>query len=273
VIAAGGIVLLKRRRISSAVIVGATAILIVVLAAVAYPFMAHNARAGQGWTISTNNEWNLFLGNTPYTPDYKTGHFGQREFDQVPSEAGAYLSNFVPHDDPSLATRDQRKAMQEAAVDYMTQHPGQTLYRVSNRARAFWGIDYTAARGIQDSYGVSNAAVLPLVVVEGGGYLLVIMLALTAPFVVPGRLRSHWKVIVGLVVAIMLPYLLAFALPKYHLPAIPLLIPIAALACLSILDDPRFSWAKLRRSALWWSAMVLVCAIQVELIVHLILLR
>jgi hypothetical protein len=38
------------------------------------PVAHHNASAGAGWVISTNNEQNLFLGNNPYTPNYTTWH-------------------------------------------------------------------------------------------------------------------------------------------------------------------------------------------------------
>lgn len=269
----GGVVLWKRKKVGPPVLAGATALVVVILGLSAYPFMAHNATMGQGWTISTNNEWNLFLGNTPYTPDYKTGHFGQRGFDQVSPEARAYMSAILPHESPYAATREQRTAMRNAAVDYMADHPIRTLYRISNRLRGFWGMDYTAARVIQNQYGLSNMAFMPLLALEGGGYLIVIFLAISAPFLVAAHQRWSWRFILGCVIAIMVPYLAAFALAKYHLPAIPLLLPIAALAAVAMMEDPGGSWRTLRRSKAWWGAVALTIAIQAEHLVQLILLR
>lgn len=269
----GGVVLWRRRKVSLLQISGAIASLLLVLSLSAYPFMAHNAKMGQGWSISTNNEWNLFLGNTPYTPDYKTGHFGQRSFDQVSPEARAYMSAILPHESPYAATLEQRTAMRNAALHYMAEHPVRTLYRISNRLRGFWGMDYTAARVIQNEYGLSNMAFLPLLVLEGGGYLIVIFLALSAPFLVSAQQRWSWRFLLGCVVAIMLPYLAAFALAKYHLPVVPLLLPMAAMAGLSVTEDPGGAWTTLRRSKVWWGAVAVTIAVQAEHLIQLILLR
>lgn len=269
----GGVVLWRRRKVSLLQISGAIASLLLVLSLSAYPFMAHNAKMGQGWAISTNNEWNLFLGNTPYTPDYKTGHFGQRSFDQVSPEARAYMSAILPHESPYAATLEQRTAMRNAALHYMAEHPVRTLYRISNRLRGFWGMDYTAARVIQNEYGLSNMAFLPLLVLEGGGYLIVIFLALSAPFLVSAQQRWSWRFLLGCVVAIMLPYLAAFALAKYHLPVVPLLLPMAAMAGLSVTEDPGGAWTTLRRSKVWWGAVAVTIAVQAEHLIQLILLR
>ncbi|HLP27475.1 MAG TPA: hypothetical protein VK147_02465 [Candidatus Didemnitutus sp.] len=273
VMGAGGFVLWRRRRISLSAIAGATALLIVGLSAAAYPFMEHNARVGQGWTISTNNEWNLFLGNTPYTPDYKTGHFGQRSFNQVSPEARAYMAAILPHESPYAATKEQRSAMRSAAIDYITSHPFRTLYRVSNRLRGFWGMDYTASRVIQKAYGLSELTLVVLLTMEGGGYFVVILLALTAPFLIPVGHQRPWKFLIGCIVAIMAPYLAAFALAKYHLPVILLLLPISALGCVVLLEDLRGSWSILRKSRLWWTVVMVCIAIQIEHFTHLILLR
>lgn len=269
----GGMILWKRRRISFAVLACASAITIVVLAVSAYPVTAHNARHGQGWTISTNNEFNLFVGNTPHTPDYRTGEFGQRPWEELSAEENAYLRTFLPHGRTYQATQEERETMRRAAVDYMLRHPIRTLYRVTNRARVFWGMDYTAARGIQHAYGLADAAVLPLLAVEGGFYTFFMLLVITAPFLASRESRKHWIFIIGFVAALMLPYLLAFAVPKYHLPAVLLLTPIAATAGAAIHDAPKDALLTMCRSPLWWTAIVAFCVVQAELVVRLTLVR
>ncbi len=248
---------------------GAWAITAGVMVASIVPVMLHNVRAGQGMSISTNNEWNLFLSNTPFTPDYKTGHFGQRNFDQIEPEAAAWLSACIPHRNPAIASRDERTCMTNAALTYMVTHPGRTLYRISNRARGYWGMDYSATRLIQKEYGVTNSRAAPLFAFEGGTYLLVILAALSAFVLAVPRKGLHGGLIVAVIIAGMLPYLLAFALPRFHLPAIPLVLPLSALAIDRVLKAPRQCAETLARSAWWWTLLAGVLALQVEHFYHL----
>lgn len=250
-------------------VLGGWAITAAVLTAAVVPVMRHNAAVGQGMTISTNNEWNLFLSNTPYTPDYKTGHFGQRTFDQIDPEAAAWLSACIPHKNPAAATLEQRQCMSNAAFAYMTQHPGRTLYRVSNRMRGYWGMDYTGARMLQQSASLSTKATAPLLAYEGGSYLIVILAALAA-WILRIKITSlRPRLVIAVVVAGMLPYLVAFALPRFHLPMIPLIMPIAAVALDRMIEAPRESTQTLLRSRFWWMIVLLTLAVQVEHFYHL----
>jgi 4-amino-4-deoxy-L-arabinose transferase-like glycosyltransferase len=258
-----------KQRLSWTTLMGAWTMTAVVLVAAVVPVMRHNAAAGQGMTISTNNEWNLFLSNTPFTPDYKTGHFGQRTFDQIDPEAAAWLSACIPHKNPAAATLEERRLMSNAATTYMAQNPGRTLYRVSNRMRGYWGMDYTGARMLQQSAGISTKATAPLLAYEGGSYLLVILAVLAAWVLRIQFTRTHLWLISAVIIAGMLPYLVAFALPRFHLPVIPLVMPIAALALDRVLDEPRESMRTLLQSPLWWVSVIVVLALQVEHFYHL----
>jgi DNA-binding LacI/PurR family transcriptional regulator len=73
----------------------------------------------------------------------------------------------------------------------------------------------------------------------------------------------------AIIIAAMLPYLVAFALPRFHLPVIPLVMPIAALALDRVLEAPRESMRTLLRSPLWWGMVIVVLALQVEHFYHL----
>lgn len=248
---------------------GALTMTVLVLSAAVLPVMQHNARAGQGMSISTNNEWNLMLSNTPFTPDYKTGHFGQRGFDQIDPEAAAWLSACIPHRNPAQATLEERQCMTNTALTYMALHPGRTLYRVSNRARGYWGMDYSATRLVQQSYGVTNAQAIPVLAYEGGTYLLVIIAAITVLFIAVPLGGLHGRLLIAVIVAGMLPYLIAFALPRFHLPAIPLLMPFAAIALLKLVDEPRETLRTIGTSAWWWVVIVCLLVMQVEHFYHL----
>lgn len=259
----------RRKHVSRARAAGAWAIAAGVMAACIIPVMLHNVRAGQGMAISTNNEWNLFLSNTPFTPDYKTGHFGQRSFDQIEPQAAAWLSACIPHRNPAKASRDERTCMTNTAFAYMISHPVRTLYRVSNRARGYWGMDYSATRLIQHAYGVTNSRAIPLLAYEGGSYLLVILAALSSFILAVPRGGLHGGLTLAVIIAGMLPYLLAFTLPRFHLPAIPMILPLSALAIDRVLQTPRQSVLALTRSAWWWTLLAGVLALQVEHFYHL----
>jgi 4-amino-4-deoxy-L-arabinose transferase-like glycosyltransferase len=204
-------------------VIGAAAAATVTLAVVA-PAQLHDARAGAGWTISTNNERNLFLGNNPYTPDYKTSHLGQRSLDEIPPDARAYLESYY-------ARPDSRAAMQGAALRYMGEHPARTAWRTLNRVTSFWGFDYLATRQIQGWLRWGAAAGLPLLALEAGGYAALASLALCALMVLRAEQDRGWRLwLVGLVLAYQIPYAIAFSGGTYHFPVMPLLVPFAATA-------------------------------------------
>lgn len=191
------------------------------------PVLAHNAHAGAGLSLSTNNERNLFLGNNPYTHDYATGHLGQRSLDELPPAAQAYLESFYERP-------DARSAMRHAAVDYVLGHPLRTAWRTFNRTVSFWGFDYLASREIQKWFGWRSLSTVPLLAVEAGSYCAVAALAIVALFVFGGsgdRGDRVWRIwLVSLAVSYEIPYSLAFSGGTYHFPVIPLLLPLAALA-------------------------------------------
>jgi hypothetical protein len=250
VIAWGGAAL-RERSARSSVVAGAVLAAGVTLACVAPAFL-HDERAGSGWTVSTNNERNLFLGNNPHTPDYKTSHLGQRSLDELDAQTREYLSAFY-------AREDSRAAMEHEALTYMLLHPFRTALRTFNRATSFWGFDYLASREIQRWHGWGARATLPLLALEGGSYLAVATLALVSLFAHrgigdPGG--RNWLLALALVYE--LPYALAFSGGTYHFPVMPLVVPIAAVA----LARPLEAWRRVRRGRATWAALAAFAALQ-----------
>lgn len=147
----GAVVLARRWRAGERALVGRMALgavlgtLIAVAAVV--PTMLHNCDVGAGAVVSTNNEGNLLFGNNPWTPHYKTWHQGQHAFEDLSPPETAYFKRVFSSDgDP-----EKRELMREEALDYMGDNPGVTLLRTVNRARAFWGFDYTYANNLSES--------------------------------------------------------------------------------------------------------------------------
>lgn len=217
---------------------GGAAAAAVALACMA-PVLAHDAHAGAGLTLSTNNERNLFLGNNPYTHDYVTGHLGQRSLDQLAPKTRAYLQSFY-------VRPDARTAMRRAAIEYVVGHPLRTAWRTLNRSVSFWGFDYLASREIQKWFAWRSLTTVPLLAVEAGSYCAVAALALVALFVLNEFGEPAWRVwLVGLALSYEVPYSFAFSGGTYHFPVVPLIVPLAALA----LAERRCAWTRLPSGA------------------------
>jgi 4-amino-4-deoxy-L-arabinose transferase-like glycosyltransferase len=227
------------------------------------PVLLHNRAAGAGLVLSTNNERNLFLGNNPYTPNYKTSHLGQRSLEDLAPEARAYLESF--YDRP-----DTREAMKREAFAYMADHPATTAYRSLNRATSFWGFDYLASRIVQSNRGWTERRFLPMLLLEAGGYLLVMLLALVTVFGLRDAGDSGWRWwLVALVLAYEAPYVIAFSGGTYHFPVVPLLMPLAALAVTRGMG----ALGRATRSRGTMLAVVLFAAIQVQYAYFAIVMR
>lgn len=264
--------LVVKRQVPLSRFCASMASLIVIIGALITPIMHHNAHSNQGWTISTNNEWNLLVGNNPYTPDYKTGHFGQRKIAELPPDAKAYLKAILPHEEPANATVLERAVMKDSALAFIADHPWRTMYRSVNRFRGIWGMDYTASRELQNVYGLPNKAVALLLLFEGGGFVLILLLAgigfLDSTLYVPSK-----GFIILVILSLIAPYMVAFSVAKYHTMFLPLIFPAAAAAWMWI------TWPDTRHSVLmkWRYPIVImsliVIAIQVEHVFHIVEMR
>lgn len=217
------------------------------------PVLHGNAVRGGGYTISTNNERNFFLGNNRYTPLYKTSHLAQRPLESLEPEVRDYLKAIY-------ALPDRRQAMLREALDYMASHPGETAWRTLSRVRAFWGFDYVMSREIAKANALGKALALALLAVEAGGYVALMIAALVGAFHGSTWLAPRAGVLLALVAAYQLPYAFAFAGGTYHFPVIGLLVPFAA-------AGGRFLAAPnaLRAISPWaWLAIVIFGLVQLE---------
>lgn len=195
-----------------------------IMGLVTLPVMLFHAGRGHGSVLATNSEWNLLLANNHHTPDYKTGHFGQRALADLDPEAEAYIRRFFDGETAEHATRQQREVMLDSARSYMARNPGRTAWRMTNRLRGFFGCDYTAARELQLVFGYSDAVFGLVMMAEGGLFLLVLyawMIVLVGCNGSP--LPGRWFH-VALLTVIIAPHIAAFALAKYHLPLVPVMI-------------------------------------------------
>lgn len=211
------------------------------------PAVVHNHAHGRGWTLSTNNQYNLLLGNNPHTPLYKTNHLASRPLEELSTDARAYLRSVTEKG------ASGQSVLREVGA-YVWKHPGTTLLRTLNRIRAFWGFDYVASRRIQIAYSLGWGPLVGLLSLEAGGYVIVMLLVLIG--LVEGWSQLGWEttIIGGVVVGYQIPYWIAFSSGTYHFTLVGLLVPIAALGVRTLTD-----WIQGRRafrSTAWLALLI-----------------
>jgi 4-amino-4-deoxy-L-arabinose transferase-like glycosyltransferase len=234
----------------------------VLLVAPVVPAVLHNEDVGAGATISTNNEGNLFFGNNPYTPDYKTWDQGQHAFDEFePAERDYLTENFT-----AGGTPEQRGHMRDLALEYMADHPGRTLWRTANRVRAFWGFDYTYANNLRAEWDAPAPAVGVAALLELGGWFVFGALAIAGLVLARDRFRDGRLLVLLLVVgAYELPHIIAFSGGRWHLPVLGLLAPLVAAGWEALpLRSPRLTVQAVLRSRPLLVGLAVFGLIQVE---------
>ncbi|MEL6651759.1 MAG: hypothetical protein AAFQ87_13235 [Bacteroidota bacterium] len=199
--------------------------------------------------VNTANAYNLYLGNTPWTPDYKSWWLGTHNETENPEFADFYVER-----DSILglapAARDQ--AFREAGKTYLLDEPGRFVYRFWQRVKVFWAFDtYTAA--ILQTRSQAFAAGVQLI--ECLCYGLLWMSFFLAWW--QKRLQSSY--LLAWLAWYMLPYLFAFAHPTYHLPLLPLLAVMASQV------EWRWKVKKISwRETIWGICVLCWCYVQIE---------
>ncbi|MEI8382083.1 MAG: hypothetical protein WCJ09_18275 [Planctomycetota bacterium] len=220
------------------------------------PTVLQNARFGGGYSLSTNNERNFFIGNNPHTPWYKTSHFAQRTLQELPVEVQEYL---VAH----YEAPDRRAAMKQAAMRHIIENPGLAVLRTANRARSFWGFDYLATRSIQATYaGIPKVVAVAVLLAEAGGYALVMICSLLGLFHFAGKASvSSTAWYLAVILAYAAPYCIAFSSGTYHYPVMGIVAVFAAIGARSIWEP---GWKSIVAPARVWLVLFAFVAIQME---------
>ncbi|MEM6803499.1 MAG: glycosyltransferase family 87 protein [Bacteroidota bacterium] len=173
--------------------------------------------------INDFNSYNLYVGNTPWTPDYKTWWLGSHD-ERKNEKFTAYYSELDSI--RSLPIETQSKVFGSRTFFYIRKDFGRFLYRSGNRLRCFLAFDsYTGARVYQKNKLIGLVALLidaSIYVFWGCFALLSLVKIRRAIFE-----QKFLCVILGLMLCFALPYVLAFAHPTYHFPLIPLLALLA----------------------------------------------
>lgn len=190
------------------------------------------------WVFNTANTRNLWYGNNPDTPMYRTWYFGSHaklgseEIERFPVYK-ATLSQVS-----ALPPLVQQERFKQLAEHYIAASPGAFVLRTLARARCFWGFDTFTALSLR----WFRAGMFPLVLLLEAFLYCSLMLWAVARLSMAAP--SFWKspetvVLVGSALLYAAPYWISMSHPTYHFPIVlPLLLAGASVGS-RLLDHSR----------------------------------
>lgn len=219
--------------------------------------------------INEANTWNLFLGNNPYTPLYRTWWLGSHS--GVESGWPAGFRRLVTEINALPAHLRSGRYAAVAWVE-IAGRPDLFLVRSLSRVRTYLATDSFTGSYLVKIFGLPLWVGLAAIAADGAFYVGIAGAVVAALFA-GGRVlpeRDALTVLLGISLLYALPYFVSFSHPVYHIPTTPLLAVVAAVF-VGRLRRGGDVWEKLKKSkkrriGLWVVAAIFV-AIQIEWLV------
>jgi hypothetical protein len=230
-------------------------------------FLVAHQMTGYFLFINQANTWNLFLGNNPYTPLYRTWWLGSHGSG---SGAPAGFDRLVREIQNLQASR-QSGGYAASAWEEIARRPDLFLVRSLSRVRTFLATDSFTGSQLVKVYGLPLWVGLAAIAADGALYVGLAGAVIAALFAGRRALpeRDALRVLLGISLLYALPYLVSFSHPTYHIPTTPLLGVVAAVFAGRLRRGD--VWEKLKKSRKrrvgLWIAAALFVAIQVEWLV------
>jgi hypothetical protein len=212
------------------------------------------------WTINNSNGANLYYGNNPWTPLYRTWYFGSHA--KVGTDEILQFPEYetIVRQITALPETERGAAFQKKAVEYVLHRPDLFLLRTINRVRCFWGFDIFTAANLRETDPTASRWFVPVFSMDAACYLMIAGFAFYWIAAAPALFWARWEtwLLTTTVVLYALPYWVTMSHPTYHFPV---MAPLALLGALA--------WQLVRSSgtgsrARGWAALVMLALIQVE---------
>jgi 4-amino-4-deoxy-L-arabinose transferase-like glycosyltransferase len=220
------------------------------------------AMTGRFVLINDSNSANLFCGNNPWTPLYRTWWFGSHKAGEpdVPDE---YLREHQRIARLPIGERDHE--FSRAALRHVLGRPDLFVVRSASRVRTYFAFDTFAGAQLAKGAHLKHLGLL-VIAVDAALYLAVAALALWLLIAAP---PPGGPLLALLVLLYSAPYFISFSHPTYHFPVVPLLGVLAAVAGARLLaGELRAPLRGARRVGLI-AALALLAAIQLEWIANM----
>jgi hypothetical protein len=212
-------------------------------------------------TVDTMGGLNLRMGNYEFTPE-------DRMWDAVSltGERSWVYALSQEHVKGPLTEGFKDKWAQRKALEYMREHPGQTLRRSLIKFADFWGLERDFLAGVRDGFFAPPrwfgiVAALGII----GGYVVVSLLGAAGLWLERPRDWRTQLVLLFPVALITGAHTIVFGHSRYHLPLMPLVGIWAAALVAGRLSDVRFQPRVMVAGAA--ASVLLLCTIWVRQVV------
>lgn len=190
----------------------------------------HLYRMHDRWVgINDASSMNIFIGNHPQTPLYRTWWLGSHDERVNPKFGDFYEDRRTIRE---LAIADQGQAYLQAAKAHIIDQPHLFLLRSLNRIRCFFAFDtYVGARAFPYSFFLSSLfLLLDALIFIGVGIGAILA---WQHGIIPRWIQT-WFILI--ILAYAAPYWISFSHPTYHFSIFPLIAILSA----QIIERPSF---------------------------------
>ena len=231
--------------------------------ALVFGWMVRAHQLSGAWVINTSNGVNLYYGNNPWTPMYRTWYFGSHakpgseEILEFPEYAATL-------DRVSALPAVKRSAeYQQLAVSYVEHNPGAFVLRTLNRVRCFWGFDTFTAANLRSVPGWMHRLFAPVLTLDALCFLAIAGFAVYWIACAPWSFWHEWDtwLLGGTIFLYSLPYWVTMSHPTYHFPV------MAPLALLGVKAREASTGTEPRWPG--WVGLAALVLIQVEWVYYL----
>jgi len=177
--------------------------------------------------INFSSTQNVFLGNNPYTPLYRTWwlttHGDNPE--QLPAAYRTLNAQIL-----RAPWYEQNGIYRRAALQSIVSRPDLFLLRTANRIRVYFAFDSYTGSLLLNRYRLGRKLAFAAIALDGALFVLFAASALLFLFTVPhdyGAFRPA-LIIAGMIAIYAGPYFLSVSHPIYHFPTVPLMGLLAA---------------------------------------------
>jgi hypothetical protein len=208
----------------------APAVLAFALTLGGWTYKAHEL-TGRVLVVNSANAQNVFYGNNPWTPLYRTWWYGShkaRGDEGVPEGFATVLEAITAH---PIADRDP--LYRREAFDHILARPDLFAVRTAARVRTFLAFDTFVAAQLAKRAPLQSKLTLAG---DASLYVLIAALALGAWAAIPKdpERRRTLSELLLLALAYAIPYFLVFSHPTFHFTALPLVGIVASYAFLEL---------------------------------------
>ena len=182
-------------------------------------YKAHSM-TGRFVPINDANAANLFYGNNPYTPTYKTWWFGSHgdEEDGVPP---GYME--LRNEIENKAIKERQDTFRKLALDHIARRPDLFLMRTASRFRCFFAFPTFTGSILREHNILSTKGSLMIIFLDGLIHSIISITFVLFLFVRNNSMpyRTYGPIILLSFLGYAVPYWFSFSHPTYNFPVIP----------------------------------------------------